>query len=56
MDNNKRELIEEEVAKVTGGVGEKPAKTAVNGGRTGANGAPNGIKNGVDNTAKTGKK
>ena len=51
MDKKKTELLDEEVAMVTGGAGGRPGKPATNGIKTGAGNVTNGIKNGVDNAA-----
>ena len=54
MENSKREqLIDEEVAKVTGGAGGRVGRPGPNGIKTGGDGVNNGIKNGVDNVANS---
>ena len=48
MENSKRELFDEDVAQVTGGVKPSAGKPGI---KNGVDNAANGIKNGVDNAA-----
>ena len=57
MENSKRELVDDEVTRVTGGVKPGAGKPpATNGIKNGVDNVANGIKNGVDNIADSGKK
>ncbi|MBR4537925.1 MAG: hypothetical protein IKO52_03665 [Clostridia bacterium] len=53
MENNKKQLIDEEVEKVAGGHNPSPNQNKPNGVKTGAPNGAGGIKNGVDNASNS---